>query len=321
MPTSDLFITTPVKPTMVDTTIPTYMRLNYNVNAEDPRALKNMETFNGSPISNDAQLANVKMDINKELVSIMSQRNITSATDVKPYDPTKEVKLEAKIDLMAEASKFCDSILDFDLGKELDDLLSFKSFKKSLKGVLSGIGDASDSFNALLSCGQAATKAGMGLVKDAIPLLSGNGNIGGLSSIVSKYGGSTLKNLGSNISKLSGNMLQTPLNVKGFTDMVAGDPPLLDTNSLIGTTSKGYTPLSIAGMKTELTSKSPIGDLLNVSKLSLEMKQVTKCDNMLNMGNSLSKSLYKDDNDRKEIAMARAAMPDLTIKPLTLSVA
>ena len=309
MPTSDLFVTSSVKPAMADTTLPKYDKLNNEVLEENPRDLKSMETFAGGAIADNAELARVKKDINIELMNIMSQRNVLSNMEVVPYSPTLKERLIKESDIANKVSKVCESILDFNIGDALAELLGLESWSKWFKEVLKGLGIDSDLLEAMLSCGQASTKQGMALAKDAVPVLAGDGNAMGVSAIVSKYGGKAINNLGGSVSDLADNMEQTPSNVDEFTYLIEnGDPKSVSRFTLVGTDSRGYNVYEVEEIKTTLVAESPIGDLMDPSRLSPEMKQSTKCDNILNNGNSLLEALYPDSNDKIEIEMARAAM-------------
>ena len=308
MPTSDLFVTVPIKPTMSDETLPTYGKLNNDVSTYDPRALKNMETFAGGPITDNAKLAIVKNDINAQLMDIMSKKTIVATTEPKPFE-LKEA-LEKEVSLADKTSKVCDSILGFDIGKQLDDLLDFEAWSDYFKDALKGFGIDMDTslIAAMLSCGQALTKKGISLAKDAIPFLSETGNLPGVSTIIDKYGGSNISNLKDSVTTLAGTMKQTPTNIELFTKVVdMADPDTLDRFDLIGTHSNGYGMLDIEIMQDTLVDRSPIGDLMDVSYLSTDMKQVMHCDNLLYNGNSLMDGLYPSAQDRLEIEMANAA--------------
>jgi len=313
---SNIFRTGSVKPALVDNTIPAY-NFSFTTTEEKSESLRAMSVFAEEPITDEAKLTKVKAKIDKSFKAMRDGSYISDKAVEKPTELTLLQKLSDNVDSL---SSTCDAINGFSINGLIDDLLGdlgFGNLFKDLLGNFDGLDGLMDKFNIfgdLLDCAAALTTKGQAVVKDALPVIAGQGGINGYASAITKYGGSNIANLSGSVSTLSGNMNQSLENVAAFQSMTSG---LADDSfssfGLVGTTSNGFGLSSITDMADDLKAQSPIGTLLDVADLKTEMMDGPSIVNFTNKGGSLMPALFPDEPMQTSIQMGRAAMGEQVI--------
>ena len=318
MTNDNIFITTAKKPALVDTTKPSYGKNNIYVQMEDPNALAALKTYSSDPITNDAQLGAAKQEIFNKLISLENGSQITNTYNPPPIafenvvekaTTDKLAELEKKKGLVGDISKVCSDIVNFNLLKELDDLIGLLGWEGAFGDAKNGLPGNDSILAAMMSCGQAGMKNAMKLAKTSLPFITGQGGIESASAIVSTYGGDNIKGLSSEIGSLAGNMDQTTGNIDKFNDLtldIAGTS--YDKFDLIGTQSTGFDSTSLTHMTDDLMTKNPIGDLMDTSQINSNMYSTEKSVESCNKGFGIISRLFNTVTDKDNVKMAKACV-------------